>query len=99
MPNMSKDLEPLRAQVAILRFVKAKKAELALLESNARAAIEELLGDDEEGTLDGAAAVRWKTLKRTSLNQKLLKELHPEVAAECQDTTEVRRFELVEVEQ
>lgn len=93
---MPTNLEKLRAQVAILRHCKEKKAELAELEENARAAIEEALGEDTEGTLDGRTVVRWSRQKRTALNQKLLKELHPEAAAECMDTTEVRRFTVVE---
>lgn len=93
---MPKPLEPLRAQVAILRHVKQKRAELAELEANARAAVEEALGEDTEGTLDGKTVIKWSRSKRTSLNQKLLKELYPVIAAECQDTIEVRRLLVLE---
>lgn len=93
---MPTNLESLRAQVAILRHVKAKRAELSELEANARAAVEEALGEDTEGTIDGVTVIKWSRSKRTSLNQKLLKELYPEIAAECQDTIEVRRLLVLE---
>lgn len=93
---MPTNLDNLRAQIAILRHVKAKRLELSELEANARAAVEEALGEDEEGTLDGVTVIRWSRQKRTSLNQKLLKELHPEIAAECMDTVEVRRMLIID---
>ena len=91
---MPTDLGALRAQIAILRHVKEKEAELKELKENARAAIEEAMGDEELGTLDGDVVVRWKRQKRTALSQKLLKEMYPEAFASCQDTIETRRFEI-----
>lgn len=92
------DLDELRAQVELLRYVKEKKAELKVIEENARAAIEAALGDHDEGSLDGEPVIRWRFHKRTALDQKLLKEVFPDVFEECRRTTEVRRFELVEPE-
>lgn len=90
------NLDALRAQYEILRFVKDKRAELKQLEEDARDAIEAALGDAEEGTVDGHVVVTWKTHKRTALDQKLLRKMYPEVAESCKNTTEVRRFEVVE---
>lgn len=90
------NLDQLRAQLEILRFIKDKRAELKQLEETARDAVEAALGDNDEGTLDGHVAVTWKTHKRKALNQKLLREAYPEIYESCKDTTEVRRFEVVD---
>ncbi len=95
---MTTDLSSVRAQVEILQFCRSERAKLAArideLEAGAKAAIQEAMGGDDTGTLDGATVITWKTSKRTSLDQKLLKSLHPEVFAECMATSEVRRFEV-----
>lgn len=86
------ELESVRWAVEALRFVKQRKAELKDVEDQARDAIEQALGDDAEGTLDGHVAVTWKPQKRRALDQKLLKATYPEVAEECMSITETRRF-------
>lgn len=91
---MSTDLSHLRVQVDILRAVKAKEAELKALKENARAAIEDALGDSDVGTIDGEPVVTWKFHKRVALDQKVLKSSFPDVFDECVRTTEVRRFEI-----
>lgn len=92
------DLADVRAHVEILQFCRNERAKLAArldeLEAGAKAAIQEAMGGDDTGTLDGATVITWKTTKRTALDQKLLKSLHPEVFAECVSTSEVRRFEV-----
>ncbi|OZC62327.1 hypothetical protein CH304_00390 [Rhodococcus sp. 15-649-1-2] len=95
-PTDRTDLADLRHWVDVLVHVKAKKAELAELEKNAKAEIQNAMGDRTVGTLDGHAVVKWSTTKRTALSQTLLKKLHPEAAAECMETTEVRRFEVLD---
>lgn len=91
---MAVNLDELRAQVEILRWAKERKAEIAEVEKTARAAVEEALGDNDAGTVDGFLVISWKAHKRTALDQKLLKSLYPDVDAECRTTTEVRRFEV-----
>lgn len=90
------DLDNLRAQLELLRFVKDKRAELKQIEETAKDAIQAELGDNDEGTLDGHVVVTWKTHKRKALNQKLLREMYPDIYESCKDTTEVRRFEVVD---
>lgn len=90
------DLDNLRAQVEILKWARAKKAEITELENNAKAAIQEALGDDEAGTVDGHTVVTWKGHKRTSLDSAALKKADPETYALYSKTTEVRRFEVVD---
>lgn len=88
------ELDSVRWAVEALRWAKQRKAELKDVEDQARDAIEQALGDDAEGTLDGHVAVTWKYHKRTALSQKLLKASYPEVAELCMETTETRRFQV-----
>lgn len=90
------NLDHLRAQLELLRFVKLKKAELKEVEDTAREAIQAELGDYDEGTLDGHVVVTWKSHKRNALDQKLLRQAYPEVYENCKQTSEVRRFEIVD---
>lgn len=92
----SVDLDKLRAQVELLRFVKSRKAELKVIEDNARAAVEEALGDADTGTLDGEPVVAWRFYKRRALDQKALKASFKDVYEACLRATEVRRFDLLD---
>ncbi|AXH46896.1 hypothetical protein I5G67_gp058 [Mycobacterium phage Aminay] len=89
------DISAVRQHVEILKYVKAEKAKLTEIESAARAVVEEALGDDETGAIDGEPVVRNKFVKSNRLDQKLLKSLHPEIAAECMAVSESRRFEVL----
>lgn len=89
------NISHLSGHVELLRFVKAEKAKLKEIEDAARAAIEEALGDGDEGTINGETVVKWKTHKRTALNQALLQQLYPAARAECMEITEVKRFEVL----
>ena len=90
-----KDLESVRAQIAVLVHCKQKKAELKDLEERARAAVEDAMGEDEHGSLDGEPVIHWGRLKRRTLNQKALRDKEPEIVEEYTETTEVRRFEVL----
>jgi len=90
-----KDLESVRAQVAILVHCKLKKAELKDLEERARAAVEDALGEDENGALDGEPVIRWGHSKRRQLDQKALRDKEPEIAEEYTSLVETRRFEVL----
>lgn len=93
---MSVNLDSLRAQIERLQFVKEQKAELKEIEDAARDAIEEALGDADEGTLDGHTVVTWKFHKRHALDQKILKVSFPDIYECCKRTSEVRRFEVLD---
>jgi predicted phage-related endonuclease len=88
------NLDHLKAQVELLRWCRARESEIADVKKQARAAIEEALGDNESGSVDGELAVAWRTQKRKSLNQKILKENFPDAYENSLETTEVRRFEI-----
>lgn len=90
--STSVDLSHVRAQVEILKYVKAQQAKLKELEKEARSVIEEALGGHETGKLDGSTVVTWKFGKANRLNQGLLKQKYPEVAAECTQLNQTRTF-------
>jgi len=92
------DLEKLRWAVETLRMLKERKAELKEAEDRARDALEQALGDSDEGALDGHVVVTWKFLKRNALDQKFLRETYPDLYESCKRVTEVRRFEIVDDE-
>lgn len=93
---MAVDLEKLRWAVETLRAVKDRKVELKAAEEVARDAIEQALGDGDEGELDGHVVVTWKYIKRKALDQKFLRETYPELYESCKRVTETRRFEIVD---
>lgn len=92
---MSVSLDHIKAHIDILTFVAAKEAELKEMKDRSRAAVEEALGSQEIGTVDGEPVVRWKHQKVNRLNQKALKNDHPEIVAEYTEASEQRRFELL----
>ena len=91
---MATDLNELRRHVEVLKLIKMEKARLSDLEGAARAAIEDALGGDEVGEIDGREVVRWRHVKSSRVDTKLLKSLYPDVAAECTTAVESRRFEV-----
>lgn len=88
-------LDELKAQMAILEYCRGKQAELAEMAANARAAIEAALGDNEEGSVDGRVAVRWRHVTRRTLDVKALKATEPDTYESYCRVSESRRFELV----
>lgn len=89
-----RDLESVRASVEILQYVKARRAELKELEERHRPIVEEVLGNDEIGRLNGKTVVTYKHIKSRRLNQQTLKTDYPDVAEHCTETVESRRFEV-----
>ena len=92
---MSIALDHIRAHVDILKFVASKEAELKEMKERSRAAVEEALGENEIGTVDGEPVVRWGHQKVNRLNQKALKAERPEIVAEYTEATSQRRFEIL----
>lgn len=90
-----KDLESVRAKVEVLRMVKESQKKLKELEADARGAIEAVLGDDEQGTLDGEIVVTWASHKKRVFQQAKLKDANPDLVELFTDTVEGRRFLLV----
>ena len=89
------DISHLEPQIQILRYCKRKAAEIKELEASTRAVVEESLGGNEIGTLDGVPVVRWTFIKTNRLNQRKLKEDKPDLVAEYTEASESRRFDIV----
>jgi predicted phage-related endonuclease len=94
----SVDLESVRAQVLLLRWIKSRQAELKELEAAARGAVEDAMGHRSIGLLDGEEVIRWGSHKRTSFDQKAFGDAHPDLLEAYRTSREVRRFEVIEVE-
>jgi predicted phage-related endonuclease len=86
------DLESVRAQLEILSYVQSQRAMLKDMEESAKAAVQEALGENEIGALDGKIVVTWKHVKSMRLNQKAFREKLPDVHALYSEYTESRRF-------
>jgi predicted phage-related endonuclease len=92
---MSIALDHIKAHVDILKYVARKEAELKEMKERSRAAVEEALGENEIGTIDGEPAIRWGHQKVNRLNQRALKNDHPEIVAEYTEANAQRRFEVL----
>lgn len=93
---MAKDLESVRGAIEILRMCKTNASKLKELETSARDAIEEAMGEEEIGKLDGEVVITWTHSKRRQFQQKKMAEEHPEIAVEFTELTETRTFKLVD---
>lgn len=88
------DLTEQRAHIEVMKACKQRITELDNMYNLARAAVEEAMGDNETGEIDGATAVTWKKYKTRRLNQQYLKRTFPGIREECMETTETRKLEL-----
>lgn len=82
----SVELDDLAPHIELLRTVEDQLARL-----------KNRLGENETGTVNGVPVVTYRSTLRITLSQRLVKELHPEVARQCGEITEVRTFLLVDV--
>jgi predicted phage-related endonuclease len=92
---MSVSIDHIAAHVEVYKHAKAKADEFAAAAQRSREKIEEALGENEIGTVDGEPVVRWSHQKVNRLDQKALKEDHPEIVAEYTKLHAQRRFEVI----
>lgn len=91
------DISHLADQVARLRTIKQLQSELKIAEAEARAAIEEALGDATEGTIGDAVVVRRKRIETRRLDHGLLAAtVGEQVIEECKTVSVSTRFEIVD---
>lgn len=76
----------------VYRQAAAKKAEAEELMAEARARIEEALGDDEDGTIAGQPVVRWAHVTSRRFDQKAAKALLGDQAETCYVESTSRRL-------
>jgi predicted phage-related endonuclease len=84
-----------------LELYKKTQAEIKTLEekaSTAKEKIQEALGDNEVGTLDGSPVVRWTKVTSTRLDMKKAREvLDPKILEFLSSESTSRRFTLVDL--
>lgn len=91
---MPADITELRGHIDLMRHARAEISKWSEAEKSAKAAIDEALGGEDEGTVDGVVVIKRTRVKTNRLDQKLLKSLYPEVAAECMSMSESSRMSL-----
>jgi predicted phage-related endonuclease len=89
------DLASVRGHVETLKFVKAKMAALKELEKQARAAIEEAMGEHEVGMLDDEPVVHWSRFKEQRFDQSAFGDEYPDLLEQYKTAREKRRFEVL----
>ena len=79
------------------RNAQLRVAEWQEVMASARSYIENALGENETGTIDGEPVVRWSKVTSNRVNQSILKADYPDVYRACISPQTARRFTLVEV--
>lgn len=86
-----------------LELYKKTQAEIKQLEEKAQTAkekIQDALGDNEIGLIDGSAVVRWTKVTSTRLDMKKAREvLDPKILAFLSSDSVSRRFTLVDADE
>jgi predicted phage-related endonuclease len=86
-----------------IELLKLSQADIKVLEEKiqvAREKIQEALGDNEIGTIDGQPVVRWTKVTSTRLDMKKAKEvLDPKILAFLSSESTSRRFTLVDTDE
>jgi predicted phage-related endonuclease len=86
-----------------IQLLKMSQADIKALEekvATAREKIQEALGDNEVGLIDGSPVVRWTKVTSTRLDMKKAKEvLDPKVLAFLSSESTSRRFTLVDTDE
>lgn len=89
------DLEPVRAQVEILKWAVAKRKEIAEVEKSARDAVETFLGIGNVGYLAGEPAINWSSYKSNTFDQKAFGADHPELLEQYKSVKEKGKFDVL----
>lgn len=86
-----------------IELLRLSQADIKVLEEKvavAREKIQEALGDNEIGLIDGAPVVRWTKVTSTRLDMKKAKEvLDPKILAFLSSESTSRRFTLVDADE
>lgn len=90
-----RDLDDIRGWIAVLNVAREEKARAEGVIAQAREKIEDALGDEEVGALDGQPVVRWTYVTSTRFDQKKARSLLGDAADACVIETSGRRFTVV----
>lgn len=75
-------LDHLAREVALLRWVKEQRERLKEIEADPKAAVEDALGNDEVGTINGQEVITYKFSKPNKFREAQFKADHPDLHAE-----------------
>ncbi|GLY51323.1 hypothetical protein Lesp01_49790 [Lentzea sp. NBRC 102530] len=88
-------LDELAAELVLLRQVDEQLSKLKSLRTKLQGKVKAALGKTEVGTVAGVPVVSYKHVTSIALDQSILKKNFPDVAEQCLDITETRRFVLL----
>jgi hypothetical protein len=94
--SADKDIDEVAGWIDVLRTAQGEKAKAEDVIAQARAKIEEALGEAEVGNVGGVPVVRWTFVRSERFDQKKAKAILGDAAAECMVASESRRFTLVD---
>ncbi|GAA2657950.1 MULTISPECIES: hypothetical protein [Actinosynnema] len=91
-------LDDLVPQLDLLRSVDDLIDALKKVRADAQRMVKTRLSEAnaEVGTVGGVPAVTYRASLRIRLSPRLVRELHPEIVAECEEISEIRTFLLVD---
>ena len=90
-----KDLSEIRQAFEIYKWALDEIKKLEGQRDEARSTIEEFLGDDQEGSIEGRKALTLTEQKRTTFNEKLAVQMFPVLKDIPRSETKYRRLRLV----
>lgn len=88
-------LDDLVHDVELLRIVEEQISRLTSLKNTLRGTLKTRLGEAQIGTVNGVPVIRWSSEFRVSVVIGVLRQRYPEVARECEDISQVRKFEVL----
>lgn len=88
-------LDDMAHDVELLRIVEDQIGRLTSLKNTLRGALKARLGESQLGTINGVPVIRWSSEYRVSVVIGVLRQRYPEVARECEDISQVRKFEVL----
>jgi predicted phage-related endonuclease len=89
------DLESVRGAVELLRYCRTQRAKIKEVEDNAKAAVQDAMGDADIGLLDGEPAIQWPTFKENRFDSAAFRADHAELWEQYKAANEKRRFDVV----
>ncbi|WP_285641703.1 hypothetical protein [Lentzea sp. NBRC 102530] len=95
MDGSTAALDELAAELVLLRQVDEQLSKLKSLRTKLQGKVKAALGKTEVGTVAGVPVVSYKHVTSIALDQSILKKNFPDVAEQCLDITETRRFVLL----
>jgi hypothetical protein len=92
---MTAELDDMADSIAVMNACRTRIAELKEVSDQHRALVEERMGSEEVGTIDGQPVITWKYYKQRRFNQGAFSAANPELVESYRETTETRRMELL----